>query len=141
MHKKLPLKNGIKQMKTAIVSNIEENYREYKLGGKLYYVHGITFDNDDSGDFSSPNPKCIEFIKGQQTTYNIEPNGGYADKIKPIKEKPSFGKKSPEEQEAILKMSVFSSICNLHRESSKAADPEFMTKEFLYYLNLLKTTK
>lgn len=130
-------------MKTAKIISTELCKRDFYFKGAKWYAHFITFDNGDNGEFASPNEKCPEFVMGEQVNYTIEPNGGYANKIKLVKTSTGGGRgKSPQEQEAIMKMSVFSSLCNLYSgRGDVAMDKDFMSKEFNFYYNLLKTTK
>lgn len=114
--------------KKSIVKEIIENYRKpYTAQGSLNYVHSIEFENGDKGDYSSKTEKCLKFTKGQESSYTIEENGGFAPKIKPIQDTPSYSgnnkeKMTPETQAAIRRQCALKCACNLYQQSSNIND-------------------
>lgn len=69
--------------KSAIVKEVKENVRSFESKYGTMYVHLLTMDNGDSGEYSSKTTEC-KYGFGQPITYTIEQNGNYAAKIKPI---------------------------------------------------------
>ena len=50
----------------------------------IMYDHTVTFENLDTGTYTSKTQEQTKFIVGQEVEYETQPNEGYPDKIKPV---------------------------------------------------------
>lgn len=89
--------------KTAKVTNVQPTGGYEGKFGPMYNFN-ITFDNGDSGQYSSKKEQQDKFVVGNEATYTIEQNGKYTN-IKPVYQQAGYsgGKKggynSPERLE------------------------------------------
>lgn len=75
------------ETKKSKVTKVQANTRSYQSQHGTMYVHRITFENGDEGDYSSKQNVCSKFTVGQVADYTIEirMNGAYENVIiKPV---------------------------------------------------------
>jgi hypothetical protein len=133
-------------MKTATVTNIQENVSQFDWQGKKYHKHTITFDNGDKGEYTSVSPTCDKFKVMEQTTYTIETktNGQYTNVvIKPVQAAGSggFKKSEPKDQGIITALSCLSSASNLYTQTmGNSPDNVIKAAEIFYQWAISKST-
>lgn len=77
------------ETKNSTVKRVLHNTRQYDSKFGRMFVHQITFDNGDSGDYSSKSETCTKFEENKPTAYTIEfreYNGSKTSIIKPVME-------------------------------------------------------
>lgn len=85
------------ETKKAIVKKILNHTKDYTGKFGQMYVHNITMDNGDIGEYHSQKNTCEKFKEGQEADYTIETkmNGKYENTIiKPIAPIGSFQKQT-----------------------------------------------
>ena len=77
------------ETKKNVVSKILHNTRTFTTQNGQMFVHQITFENGDQGEYNSKSETCSKFHEGQEASYTIETkvNGKYTNVlIKPATE-------------------------------------------------------
>ena len=70
-------------IKKGIVKNVQANGTwQLKDGSKTFYKHEVSFDNGDTGEYSSIMQDQTKFVVGQETEYEFI--DGKFPKIKPV---------------------------------------------------------
>ena len=114
--------------KEDVVSKVLHNTGQFISHGSTIFKHEIRFNNGDVGIYNAKTETCTKFKEGEKVKYDIEPNGNYPAKIKPVQEEQqsfnSGGQKkySNASQEAIIAQSVYSSTANRFQGSQMALD-------------------
>ena len=68
--------------KKATVTDVQTNGTRQDKNGNLYYKYEVTFDNNDTGEYSSKSQDQNKFIVGEETDYEFI-DGRYP-KVKPV---------------------------------------------------------
>ena len=75
-----------------------------------FYVHTVTFENGDSGEYTSKTQEQSNFVVGQEARYTIDnSNPAYPAKIKPVQEQKAsggFGKSDPAKNKSIQRQTA-----------------------------------
>ena len=94
-------------IKKGIVKNVQANGTwQLKDGSKTFYKHEVSFDNGDTGEYSSIMQDQTKFVVGQETEYEFI--DGKFPKIKPVNtfQQSNFTPKSKDDvQQYIVKQS------------------------------------
>lgn len=106
------------ETKKSVVNKVIHNARQFHANGTTYYVHKISFENGDNGDYNSKSETCKKFQEGKEEEYTIDKGDGkYAPKIKPIQEKQQSGNRfqpQPKNEKLILAQTCIKSACELN---------------------------
>ena len=76
------------ETKKAKVTQVVPNSRSFNSQFGTMYVHLVSFDNGDAGEYNSKSQTCDKFTEGVDTDYTIEVkvNGNFKNTIiKPVK--------------------------------------------------------
>jgi len=95
-------------MKTGKVRAASYTGRTYETKYGTMHVHSVSFDNGDTGEYSSKSATQDKFVVGQQADYEFTPsNGTYPAKIKPVQQQnfKGGGKKYTDEEAKLASMS------------------------------------
>ena len=125
-------------MKTAKVTEVVENFKQFTTQNGQFYVHIITMDNGDKGEYNSKSQTCSKFVKGQTANYEFTAGqGNYLGKIKPVQEQQSgnSGKfNRPANQDLILAQTCIKASCEYYgeRQGSTMEVLEFADSLFVW---------
>lgn len=116
--------------KKSVVTAIAENTKQWAGPNGMVHYHTITFANGDSGQYGSKSPTCEKFKVNQETEYQheVKQNGQYTNVvIKPV-EATGGGFKGgpPKDASLIAAQSCLGYACNLHSQSSKSTDIDYV---------------
>ena len=103
-------------MKKSKVISVQANGTwEGKYG--MMYKYEVSFDNGDSGEYSSKSENQNKFIEGQETEYEFI--DGKFPKVKPANtfQQTSSFKKDDKTQEYIIKQNALTNACNVIGEA------------------------
>ena len=98
-------------MKKSKVISVQANGTwEGKYG--MMYKYEVSFENGDSGEYSSKSENQTKFIQGQETEYEFI--DGKFPKVKPANtfQQTSSFKKDDKTQEYIIKQNALTNACN-----------------------------
>lgn len=105
------------ETKTAKITSVQENQRQFEYQGTKYYEHWIKYEGSDIlHTYASKTEKCEKFKVGETATFDVEvrQNGPHTNyKIKPKSDSP-FKKGEPKDQGLITALSCISSAVQLH---------------------------
>ena len=92
--------------------------REFSGQYGTMYVHQITFENQDSGEYLSKSRDQDKFVVGQEAKYTIDAsNPAYPAKIKPVLDAPqggkSWGKSDPAKNRSIERQTALKAAVEL----------------------------
>tara|TARA_Y100000114_G_scaffold138614_1_gene141767 strand:- start:1253 stop:1687 length:435 start_codon:yes stop_codon:yes gene_type:complete len=95
--------------KTSKVTNVQaDGTWKSKQYNTTFYKFEVSFENGDTGEYSSKSPEQNKFVVGQEAEYTLE-NGQYGNKIKPVStfEQGSYTQKanSPGRELSIIRQS------------------------------------
>lgn len=103
---------------------------DYQLrDGKTLYKFFVSFDNGDSGEYSSVKPDQDKFNVGQETEYELT-TGQYGNRIKPVYNsggsytpKANYSSGSDDKQKMIVKQSCLKAAVDLLKDKgAKSTD-------------------
>ena len=103
-------------MKKSKVISVQANGTwEGKYG--MMYKYEVSFENGDSGEYSSKSENQTKFIEGQETEYEFI--DGKFPKVKPVNtfQQTSSFKKDDKTQEYIIKQNALTNACNVIGEA------------------------
>ena len=103
-------------MKKSKVISVQANGTwEGKYG--IMYKYEVSFENGDSGEYSSKSENQTKFIEGQETEYEFI--DGKFPKVKPVNtfQQTSSFKKDDKTQEYIIKQNALTNACNVIGEA------------------------
>ena len=110
------------ETKKAKVAMVIENQRSYNTQNGTCYVHRITFENGDTGDYNSKSATCEKFKQGVETDYTIETkvNGQYTNVlIKPVSTQANGGggfKSQPKDEGKIVAQSCLNYATQFYQQ-------------------------
>ncbi|MFN7911023.1 MAG: hypothetical protein ACK5QC_04310 [Bacteroidota bacterium] len=132
------------ETKKSKVKSVQQNAKNYAGKFGTVFIHKVTFENGDSGEFHSKSETCEKFKEGQEYDYTIEKkenvhNGQtYTNYyIKPVESNNGSGFKAAQKDEGVITaLSCISSACNAVQHSSSFNNTALilsMADEFFKY--------
>ena len=130
-------------MKTAKITSVQENQRNYQSQNGQVFIHLIQYEGDDkTWEYHSKSNVCEKFKVGQVSDFDtdVKQNGTYTNyKIKPAQQN-NFPKGQNKDQGTITYLSVFSSCCNYFAQRSNGSEDVFAMAEKAFNISVSKST-
>jgi len=97
--------------KKSKVTAVQSNGTWTGQGGNLYYKFEVSFENGDTGEYSSKSQDQQKFIIGTETDYVFM--GGKYPKVKPVYEQPQGGGSGDNRELLIARQSSLKVACEI----------------------------